>query len=140
MPIKPTFLPQCTLATPSIDEAQVLLGQEAIDRNSQEDAACALYEKLGCNVLLKGGHLQGDLVDLLFDGNQVTHFQHPRLENVNTHGSGCMLSAAVTAELAKGQTLHGAVETGLQAVHRALAQPQILSNSLSLGAVEASYD
>ena len=51
-----------------------------------------------------------------------------------------MLSAAVTAELAKGQTLHGAVETGLQAVHRALAQPQRLSSSLSLGAVEASRD
>ena len=134
------LLPQCTLATPNLDEAKVLLGNASIDRASQEDAAKELYRKLGCNILLKGGHLQGDPVDLLFDGKQVFRFEQKRLDNINTHGSGCMLSAAIAAELAKGQPLHLAVEVSLYAVHRALANPCFLTPELSLAGVPFAGD
>ena len=134
------LFPQCTLATPNIDEAQVLLGQGSIGRESQEDAARTLFDKLGCSILLKGGHLQGDPVDLLFDGKQVWRFEQKRLENVNTHGSGCMLSAAIAAELAKKQELQHAVGQALKAVHVALANPSLLTSELSLAAVEVARD
>ena len=134
------LLPQCSLATPNLDEAKVLLGNASIDRASQEDAAKELYRKLGCNILLKGGHLQGDPVDLLFDGKQVFRFEQKRLDNINTHGSGCMLSAAIAAELAKGQPLHLAVEVSLYAVHRALANPCFLTPELSLAGVTFARD
>ena len=134
------LLPQCTLATPNLDEAKVLLGNASIDRDSQEDAAKELYEQLGCHILLKGGHLQGDPVDLLFDGTKVFRFEQKRLNNINTHGSGCMLSAAIAAELAKGQALEIAVQAALNAVHRALAHPSVLTAKLSLAGVVAAAD
>ena len=134
------LLPQCTLATPNIDEAKVLLGGAPVDRLTQEVAARQLYDQLGCSILLKGGHLEGDPVDLLFDGTQVWRFEQTRLENVNTHGSGCMLSAAIAAELAKGQPLHLAVEMSLYAVHRALANPCFLTPELSLAGVPFARD
>jgi hydroxymethylpyrimidine/phosphomethylpyrimidine kinase len=72
--------------------------------------------------LLKGGHLKsGDrVVDVLYDGN-VRTFRGQRLETTSTHGTGCTLSAAITAQLAKGESLHAAVRRSIQYVHNAIA-------------------
>jgi hydroxymethylpyrimidine/phosphomethylpyrimidine kinase len=73
-------------------------------------------------VLLKGGHLKsGDrVIDVLYDGN-VRTFRGQRLETTSTHGTGCTLSAAITAQLAKGESLHAAVRRSIQYVHNAIA-------------------
>jgi hydroxymethylpyrimidine/phosphomethylpyrimidine kinase len=135
---KTQLLPRCTLMTPNLDEAQVLLGQEAISAETMERAAAKLHESFGCAVLLKGGHLEGDPLDLLFDGSSYRRWEHERLGGVNTHGSGCMLSAAIAAELAKGALLEEAVNQGLLATRAALANPQLLVGDLRLAGIEAA--
>jgi hydroxymethylpyrimidine/phosphomethylpyrimidine kinase len=73
-------------------------------------------------VLIKGGHLASGerVVDILYDGN-VRAFRGQRLESKNTHGTGCTLSAAITAQLAKGESLHAAVRRAIDYVHNAIA-------------------
>jgi hydroxymethylpyrimidine/phosphomethylpyrimidine kinase len=132
------LLPRCTLATPNLDEAQALLGSPPIGHGLLEDTAKRLHETFGCAVLLKGGHLAGDPIDILFDGHSLRRWEHPRLEGVNTHGSGCMLSAAITAELAKKAELAEAVDLALQATQRALANPLKLTGELALAGIEAA--
>jgi hydroxymethylpyrimidine/phosphomethylpyrimidine kinase len=81
------------------------------------------------SVLLKGGHLKsGDrVVDVLYDGN-VRTFRGQRLETTSTHGTGCTLSAAITAQLAKGESLHAAVRRSIQYVHNAIASAPALGS------------
>jgi len=133
---KTELLPRATLITPNIDEAQVLLDGRTIGSDDQAEAAQALSERYRCAVLLKGGHLPGDPVDLLFEKGEVYRWTNRRLENVNTHGTGCMLSAAITAYLAHGKSLKEAVEKGLVAVHHALAHPVIPAEGLALAGIE----
>lgn len=99
------LIPVSALFTPNLDEGAALLGAEKI--GDIEAAALSLLEKFGVPVLLKGGHLEGDdIVDILAtaDGKTVS-IKSKRVKGVNTHGSGCTLSAAITANLAKGLTL-----------------------------------
>ena len=131
------LLPRAALMTPNIDEAQVLLDGATIGAESQEDAARELSKRYRCPVLLKGGHLDGDPVDLLFEEGEVYRWTHPRLENVNTHGSGCMLSAAIAAHLAHGKSLREAVDGGLKAIRQALSHPVEPAQGLSLAGVES---
>ena len=134
---KADLLPRCRLMTPNLDEAQVLLGGVPVDRHNQAETAKALGDQFGCAILIKGGHLAGDPIDLLWDGQKVHTWQHQRLQNVNTHGSGCMLSAAITAALAQGNFLKQAVETGLNAVHHALLNPVAPAPDLLLAGIES---
>lgn len=135
---KTKLLPRCTLMTPNLDEAQVLLDEKRIGSADLEAATRRLHEAFGCAVLLKGGHLAGDPIDLLFDGRTLSRWEHPRLEGVNTHGSGCMLSAAIAAELAKGASLTDAVDLALKATQQALANPHRLAEGLALAGIEAA--
>ena len=101
------LIPLATLVTPNIDEAEVLLGEKI---TSPEDAAKKLSEKFSVAFLVKGGHLHSDeITDALCtpDGKTRT-MSSPRIRGVDTHGSGCTLSAAVTANLAKGFCLETA--------------------------------
>ena len=72
------------------------------------------------NALVKGGHLQGDAVDVLFDGQKERKYSAKRIATKNTHGTGCTLSSAITAELAKGNTLPDAVKTAKEYVTKAI--------------------
>ena len=135
---KTQLLPRCTLMTPNLDEAQALLRGPVISPPLIEDTVRKLREAFGCAVLLKGGHLAGDPVDILFDGHTLRRWKHQRLEGVDTHGSGCMLSAAIAAELAKGASLIDAVDLALQATQRALANPHVLAEGLALAGIEAA--
>lgn len=130
------LIPRCSLLTPNLDEAAVLLSQARIDVEQQDQAARALGERLGCSVLLKGGHLAGDPIDVLWHDGQWTRWHHPRVHGVNTHGSGCMLSAAIAAWLARGADLVTACERGLGFVHNALATPLALAGDVHLAGIE----
>ena len=134
---KTQLLPRAALITPNIDEAQVLLDDKTIDAENQEQAARELSERYRCPVLLKGGHLDGNPVDLLFEKGEVYRWTHPRLDNVNTHGSGCMLSAAIAAYLARGKSLRELVEHGLKTIHQVLANPGEPADGLILAGVES---
>ena len=103
------LLPRATLITPNLYEAAALTGREVSDLAGMRAAARALYDSTGAAVLVKGGHLEGAAVDLLWDGQEFEQFSAPRIDTVHTHGTGCTYSAAITALLASGRPLGEAV-------------------------------
>lgn len=116
------LFPLATVVTPNLDEAMLLVGGIVDDVPSMEAAARALVATHGARAaLVKGGHLEGDLlVDVLFDGVTMTRFEHPRIPTTSTHGTGCTLSAAITARLGLGSSLVDAVGDALAFVHMAI--------------------
>ncbi len=95
--LKHELFPLATIVTPNLPEAAELVGREVVGEQGMEEAARTIHA-FGCgSVLVKGGHLEGEAVDLLFDGNRVIRFANPRLKNNNTHGTGCTLSSAIAA-------------------------------------------
>ncbi len=95
------LLPLCRMVTPNIPEAEVLTGG-TVDMSNWEDAAKTIYEMGPDLVLIKGGHLEGDAADLLYDGKEFTVFPCERIATRHTHGTGCTLSSAIASNLAKG--------------------------------------
>ena len=120
---KEQLLPLATLMTPNLDEAEVLLDGHSIQEDNMEAAATMLRERYKCDVLLKGGHLNGDPFDVLMSENGVKFFQHVRVPKVNTHGSGCCLSAAITSYIALGNDIETAVTKALNFLQKALQTP-----------------
>lgn len=117
------LLPLARVITPNLPEAEVLLGRNIPDESSLEPAARELAERFGTAVLLKGGHLDGPLcVDLLIDGSGVFRFSSERIAVAGSHGTGCTLSAAVTAALACGESLPWAVEQAKRYLGETLRQ------------------
>jgi hydroxymethylpyrimidine kinase/phosphomethylpyrimidine kinase len=116
------LLPLAAVVTPNLDEAAILAGFEVADEAGMERAGRRLVERGARAALVKGGHLDGDvLTDLLYDGREVRRYRRARLATGNTHGTGCTLSAAIAAGLAQGSELARAVEDALDFVHRAIA-------------------
>jgi len=104
------LLPLARLITPNIPEAEALLGSTIPNKAALVPAARCLAEIFGTNILLKGGHLDGpDCLDLLVADGEEFQFSAPRLAVVGSHGTGCTLSAAITARLALGDALPAAV-------------------------------
>jgi len=105
------IFPLTTLLTPNLDEAAVLLNQPVISNDAEMEGAAQKITELGVGaVLLKGGHLDGENArDVLYDGQRHTSFTARRIHTKNTHGTGCTLSAAIAAFLARGHTLPQAV-------------------------------
>ncbi len=117
------LFPMARLITPNMDEAAALLGSRIHSRLEMQDAAVRLRERFGCAVLLKGGHLAGDLApDVLVDEEGAQWFDERRIDGVHTHGTGCTLSAAIATGLAKGLSLRDAVRFGKAFVVQAIAQ------------------
>lgn len=115
------LMPLCTVITPNLDEASIMLGYGIVDAGDMERAARDLGSRGARAVLLKGGHLRGDrVIDVLYDGNTCHAFQGERIDTRHTHGTGCTLSAAIAAGLANGDTLHEAVTAALDYVHDAI--------------------
>src|SRR5579883_790112 len=96
------------LLTPNLDEAAALSGIAVTDLTSMRHAAEKIVAMGAKNVLIKGGHLQGDAIDLLYNGT-FHKFSAPRIATPHTHGTGCTYSAAITAEIAKGTELGEAI-------------------------------
>lgn len=120
--IRATLLPLATLVTPNLDEAEILVGSRVRDVFSMRSAAEALVRQFGAGAaLVKGGHLDSDtMIDVLFHDGEARLFSHPRIDTKNTHGTGCTLSSAITAHLAKGERLGEAVRLSLDFVHEAI--------------------
>lgn len=120
--IRQHLLPLSAVVTPNAPEAALLCGVPVESESDLALAAELLVRELGAGAaLVKGGHLDtGDeIVDVLYDGS-MTAFRHPRLSTTSTHGTGCTLSAAITAELAKGSDLRSACARATDFVHRAI--------------------
>ena len=116
------LVPLAALVTPNLDEARILVEDEVRTVEQMEAAARALVKMGARAALVKGGHLQArEIHDVLATGEGVRRFAHPKLETTSTHGTGCTLSAAVTAGLALGRPLERAVADALDFVHRAMA-------------------
>jgi hydroxymethylpyrimidine/phosphomethylpyrimidine kinase len=117
------LVPLAALVTPNLDEAAILVGRDVAVPDEMERAGHELVGRGAGAALVKGGHLTGDVVvDVLVTADGVVRrYEHPRIETTSTHGTGCTLSAAITAGLALGRSLEQAVADGLDFVHRAIA-------------------
>jgi hydroxymethylpyrimidine/phosphomethylpyrimidine kinase len=120
------LFPLAALVTPNLDEAALLLDAPVTTPDAMAMAARRLVHDLGAGAaLVKGGHLPGgdgaQVVDVLYDGTREERWTRPRIVTTSTHGTGCTLSAAITAGLANGVALRDAVDTALAYVHRAIA-------------------
>lgn len=103
------LLPLAILITPNIPEAEVLSGLSIQDEQGMEEAARIIGDSCGCAVLCKGGHAIQDADDVLYNRGQLRWFRGERIDNPNTHGTGCTLSSAIAANLALGLPLEEAV-------------------------------
>ncbi len=119
--LKAELLPIATVITPNIPEAEVLSGMTIKNEEDMIKAAKAIYEKFNCNVLLKGGHQINDANDLLYRDGGYVWFKGKRIDNPNTHGTGCTLSSAIASNLAKGENLDDAVKHAKEYISGALA-------------------
>lgn len=115
------LLPAAALVTPNIPEAQVLSGLTVNDRQGMIAAAKKIGDDYRCSVLLKGGHSVNAANDLLYANGELIWFEGRRIDNPNTHGTGCTLSSAVAANLAKGFTLAESVRRAKEYISGALA-------------------
>lgn len=132
--LKELLLPLATVLTPNIPEAEVLSGLTISGPADMEKAAQAIGEAYGCAVLCKGGHDLNDANDLLWRDGTCKWFHGRRIDNPNTHGTGCTLSSAIASNLAKGCDLDTAVERAKAYLSGALAA------MLNLGAGQGPMD
>ena len=119
--LRSELLPRAALLTPNLPEASDLTGRPVEDEAGMRDAADRLLRLGAKAVLVKGGHLAGaELVDFYTDGDSESVFRASRIETRATHGTGCTLSAAVAAGIARGRALREAVERALAYVRAAM--------------------
>jgi len=116
------LIPLVHLVTPNMDEAAILSGMELKDKNDLEMAGLKILSQGANAVLVKGGHLKGETVYdiLLQDANQITVFESDKISTLNVHGTGCTLSSAIVAEMAKGKKLEEAVDQARAYVWKAI--------------------
>ena len=119
--LKECLLPIATIVTPNIPEAEVLAGIEIHDEAGMIRAAEKIGKEYSCSVLLKGGHSINDANDLLYQKGEYRWFKGKRINNPNTHGTGCTLSSAIASNLAKGYDLETSVQKAKDYISGALA-------------------
>ncbi|MGM8364964.1 bifunctional hydroxymethylpyrimidine kinase/phosphomethylpyrimidine kinase [Virgibacillus sp. W0181] len=121
--LRDQLLPLTTIVTPNIPEAEAITEHSIQTEDEMQAAAITIVKHFGAGAaLVKGGHLDGDAVDILFDGKQIKRYVANRIDTNNTHGTGCTLSAAITAYLSHGFTLHEAVQKAKRYVTAAIEQ------------------
>lgn len=114
------LLPHAALVTPNLHEAEALSERAVRSAEDMEEAARRIHGRCGAAVLVKGGHLEGEAADLLFDGAEIRWYRAPRIDTPHTHGTGCTYSAAITACLALGEPLHAAIERAKRFIAEAI--------------------
>ena len=132
------LFPLARVVTPNIPEAEALCGCEI---KTQEDmclSAKKIGDTYGCSVLLKGGHNAGDANDLLYEKGKFTWFEGKRVNNLNTHGTGCTLSSAIASNLAKGYTLYESVKRAKEYISGALSAK--LNLGMGSGPIMHTFD
>ena len=125
--LRTRLLPLAAVITPNLPEAEVLLGRHISSLDERRQAARDLVAMGPRSAVVKGGHADGDAVDVYWDGSQLIELAATRIATSNTHGSGCVFSAAITAGLAKGLQPLAAVREAKEFITRAIEQ------SLDLG-------
>ena len=115
------LLPLATLVTPNIPEAEILSWQSIHTKEDMLSVAKYIGDSYGCAVLLKGGHSLSDANDLLYSNGQFKWFYGKRIDNPNTHGTGCTLSSAIASNLAKGYDLESSIQRAKDYISGALA-------------------
>lgn len=128
------MLPLATVLTPNLAEAAALVGAEVGGRDLMKEVARCVYDLGPQWVLVKGGHLEGEPVDVLFDGKEFREIARPRVHTRNTHGTGCTYAAAIATGLALGKPVPAAVEWARDALQAAL------EGALSLGSGSGPLD
>ena len=120
--LKRQLLPLAALVTPNLPETEALVGRRLKSIDDLRAAARELFECFGCAALVKGGHLRHsrDAVDIFFDGRRERVLKARFIRGVSTHGTGCTFSAAITAELARGNPLTDAVMSAKEHITRAI--------------------
>lgn len=136
--LKTQLLPLATVATPNIPEAEVLSDRKITGEADMEAAAKIISERYHCAVLLKGGHSVSDANDLLYQNGKSLWLRGKRIDNPNTHGTGCTLSSAIAANLAKGFGLEAAVTRAKDYISRALAA--MLDLGTGSGPMDHAFD
>lgn len=119
--LKTCLAPLCEVITPNIPETEVLLGESVRSAADMEKAARKLHETYGCAVLVKGGHALEDANDCLCSDEGITWFSGKRIDNPNTHGTGCTLSSAIASNLALGRDLTESIQNAKEYISGALA-------------------
>ena len=120
--LKKKLLPLATVITPNIPEGEALSGMKIASKEDMVTAGQKICNTYGCSVLLKGGHSLNDANDLLIEqGKEPVWFMGKRIDNSNTHGTGCTLSSAIASNLAKGRSLEEAVKSAKNYISGALA-------------------
>ncbi|MCI8610767.1 MAG: bifunctional hydroxymethylpyrimidine kinase/phosphomethylpyrimidine kinase [Clostridiales bacterium] len=136
--LKSKLLPMAAVVTPNIPEAQILSGIEITGEADMLAAAAHIGNTYRCAVLLKGGHAINDANDLLWEGGRSKWFYGKRIDNPNTHGTGCTLSSAIAANLAKGFDLETAVQRSKAYISGALSA--MLNLGKGIGPMDHAFD
>lgn len=118
--LKQKLLPIATIITPNIPEAEILANRKIVSPQDMIDAAKYIGDTYGCAVLCKGGHQIHDANDLLYSDGKIQWFYGKRIQNSNTHGTGCTLSSAIASNLAKGYNLVESIQKAKDYVSDAL--------------------
>ena len=132
------LLPIATLVTPNIPEAEVLSGLSIENKEDMQKTAKIIGDAHGCAVLLKGGHNINDANDLLYANGEYYWFEGKRIDNLNTHGTGCTLSSAIASNLAKDFTLTESVQRAKEYLAGALSA--MLDLGKGLGPMQHNFD
>lgn len=120
--LKRELIPRATVVTPNLHEASALVGFSVQDRKSMEKAAEVIKAMGAQYVVVKGGHLEGEPCDLLYDGAEMEAFANRRIATVHTHGTGCTFSSAIAAGLAKGLSVRDSVAAAKAYITMAIEQ------------------
>jgi hydroxymethylpyrimidine kinase/phosphomethylpyrimidine kinase len=119
--LKEKLIPLSTLVTPNVPEAEVLSGMKITTKDDMKNAAEKISKECGCSVLIKGGHSEENADDVLFHNGEVFVFAMQKIDNENTHGTGCTLSSAIACNLAKGMDVPQAVTRAKEYITEAIA-------------------
>lgn len=126
--LRDNLLPKTTMITPNLPETEDIIGSQIKTPDEMQTAAKQIVHEFGAGAaLVKGGHLDGKAIDILYDGEKINTFSAERINTRNTHGTGCTYSAAITAYISRGETLYAAVEKAKEYVTSAIR------NSFPLG-------
>lgn len=131
------LMPMAEVITPNIPEAKVLCGFDIKNEEDMIKAAKVIFAKLGVAVLLKGGHLVNDAIDLLYTDETIEWFRAERINNPNTHGTGCTLSSAIACNLADEKTLSESIKNAKMYLGGALSA--MLSLGKGSGPLDHTY-
>ena len=136
--LKENLMPIAFVVTPNVPEAEVLSGMKITSKDDMIKAAKKINAEFGCSVLIKGGHSISDSDDVLYHDGKVYVFEAAKIDNLNTHGTGCTLSSAIACNLAKGMVLPDAVRRAKEYITGAIREGLDLGHGR--GPLDHGYD